>query len=198
MRKEEKMLKKGRLAAAYSKLDDRLQLAVIEEYQRLLLENKGMDASLKKHMNDAILPAVSFYRVLQSNGYSRKEAFQMIRKSVLETAKPMEQFLESFGKFPLFFPIFRRMCKLSTKTSYGGKGWSFLWKQNTPNKIEWECRSCVYFNQFCRYEMQELTTIFCESDDVVYGNIKNARWGRTQTIGRGAEFCDFRFYREGR
>ena len=42
--------------------------------------------------------------------------------------------------------------------------------------------------------MPELTAIFCESDDVMYGHIPNARWGRTKTIGRGADVCNFSFY----
>ena len=47
---------------------------------------------------------------------------------------------------------------------------------------------------FRRYGVPELTAIFCESDDVMYGNIPHARWGRTKTIGRGAQVCNFSFY----
>ncbi len=28
----------------------------------------------------------------------------------------------------------------------------------------------------------------------MYGHIPNARWGRTKTIGRGADVCNFSFY----
>ena len=198
MRNEDKLLKKGRLKFAYSALEQQLQSKVREEYQHLIAENQGMDRYMRQHMYYSILPAIAFYRVLPENGYSKKDTFQLIRKSVLETAKPAKRFLEKCGKLPFFFPVFRRICKLSMGESYCGDEWKFIWKKQYKDRIEWECHSCIYFNRFCKCGMRELTMIFCESDDVMYGSIKTARWGRTQTIGRGADYCDFRFYREGR
>lgn len=198
MDKEEKLLKKGRLRFAYDELGDDVKTSVREEYHLLLMENQKLDRYMRQHMYYSILPAAAFYRVLPQKGYTKRDAFQMIRKSVLETAKPAKRFLEKCGKLPFFFPVFRRICKLSMSGSYCGDEWKFIWKKQMPDRIEWECHSCIYFNRFNQYGMRELTMIFCESDDVMYGNIQSARWGRTQTIGRGAKFCDFRFYKERR
>ncbi len=49
---------------------------------------------------------------------------------------------------------------------------------------------------FKHYGVPELTPVFCESDDVVYGKIPNVIWGRTYTIGGGAKVCDFHFYKQ--
>ncbi|WP_081676008.1 L-2-amino-thiazoline-4-carboxylic acid hydrolase [Butyrivibrio sp. AC2005] len=39
-----------------------------------------------------------------------------------------------------------------------------------------------------------MVTVFCDSDDVSFGNISdNLKWGRKKTIGRGDDLCDFKF-----
>ena len=196
MAAEDKMLRKGRLSAAYGELDEELRLKLRAEFSALLKENSGLDAYMKQHMYYSILPAVSMYRVLQQEGYRKQEAYKLIRKSVLKTAEPTKKFIEKCSRLPFFFPLFRTVSRLSMNESFCGDEWKFIWKKKSGNSIEWECHSCIYFNRFSKYGMRELTTIFCESDDFVYSKLKNLRWGRTQTIGRGAEFCDFKFYRE--
>jgi hypothetical protein len=37
----------------------------------------------------------------------------------------------------------------------------------------------------------ELTKIFCENDERVYGNLPGLKFERTGTLGKGAKRCDF-------
>ena len=148
---------------------------------------------LARHMAGSILPSVAMYRGLQEQGWKPVEVRRLIRASVLNASKPMAKFFQGLGKLPFFFPLFRIMCPASTKAGYGPEGWQFEWKRNDAYAIEWDCHACLYANVFRRYEVPELTPIFCESDDVMYGDIPGARWGRTKTIGRGDELCNFRF-----
>lgn len=78
----------------------------------------------------------------------------------------------------------------------GPAGWTFEWKCNTKSCVAWDCKRCFYDDVFNEYGMPELTKIFCESDDVVYGALPGIRWGRTMTIGNGADVCDFCFYKK--
>ena len=39
--------------------------------------------------------------------------------------------------------------------------------------------------------LDELTKIFCENDERIYGRLKGVKFIRTGTIGTGAEKCDF-------
>ena len=51
---------------------------------------------------------------------------------------------------------------------------------------------CPYFNNCVKYECIELGTAFCNADDISYGNIHHKLyWGRTKTLARGNEYCDF-------
>ena len=54
---------------------------------------------------------------------------------------------------------------------------------------------CVYFETLSAYGAPELGTIFCALDNFVFDEVSPyIRWERTQTIARGGELCDFRFY----
>jgi hypothetical protein len=136
--------------------------------------------------------------VLQQQGYKKEESYKMIRKSVLNKANPRAKAFQRAGKLPFFFFLLRILCPVSLRSGFGETGWDMRWIVNSKNEIRWDCHSCFYHNEFLRYEMPELTAIFCECDDHIYGRIPGVGWGRTKTIGRGAEVCDFRFYRENR
>lgn len=193
----ERCLKKGKLASAYESLSSlELRRAIVAEYGRLLKENDLSDPMLAGHLRGSILPAIAFHRCLQENGYPRSASLQVIRSAVLEAAKPMTSFFQRIGRLSFFFPLFRVMCRASTKHSFGPKGWVFEWKRNDASAIEWDCHACLYVDVFRRYGMPELAPIFCESDDVMYGKIPGVRWCRDRTIGRGDRLCNFYFYNE--
>ena len=51
---------------------------------------------------------------------------------------------------------------------------------------------CPYFSNCVKYGCTELGTAFCDSDDISYGNMHpKLFWGRTKTLARGNECCDF-------
>ena len=51
------------------------------------------------------------------------------------------------------------------------------------------------FRDFCRYLTElgcpEITKIFCENDERIYGNLPGLKFERKGTLGKGAEKCDF-------
>ena len=191
----EKTLQKSRLGAAYAAIPEGpARRATLERFAALLAENDLSNKMLARHLTGAILPAVAVYQALVEHGWKQVEARRLIRKSVLDAAKPMARFFQALGRLPFFFPLFRVMCPASMKAGFGPEGWVFEWKRNDQYAIEWDCHAYLYANVFRRYGVPELTAIFCESDDVMYGHIPNARWGRTKTIGRGANVCNFSFY----
>ena len=190
-------LKKSRLSSAMANVtDEKQRREIIMEYEALLKEHGGVNKMLMKHLQSAILPAVAIYRVLPRYGVAKTDTRRMIRQSVLDAAKPMGKVFHNLGKLPFFFALFRRMCKASMGSMFGESGWDMRFKSNNQKEIRWDCHSCFYSNVLSEYGMPELTPIFCESDDVMYGNIPGITWGRTKTIGCGAKICDFAFYKE--
>ncbi len=190
-----KLLERTKLSGAIREITSQeLKKKAEEAYIALLLENDLSNKMLAKHLKQSILPAIAIYTTILDDNWLKEDAFQLIRKSVLESAMPMAKAFQSMGRLPFFFFLFRRMCPASIRSQFGAVGWKMEWKRNDNSAIEWDCRSCFYADVLNRYGMPELLSIFCESDDVIYGNIPGVLWGRTKTIGGGAELCDFRFY----
>lgn len=190
----DKLLCKGQLRLAYNSIENvDIREKVVQQYAELLDANIHPDKSLYGHLRDAILPAIAIRKVLPNEGYSNGETCKIIRHSVLETALPMRRMFMAIGHMPFGFAPFRFMCKMSMPAKYGEGGWQFVWNTNTSELIQWDCIKCIYHDMFLRYGVPEMTTIFCERDDVIYGEISGAKWARTKTLGRGGELCDFRF-----
>ena len=52
---------------------------------------------------------------------------------------------------------------------------------------------CPYVVTCKKYGCPELVQFFCKSDDITYGNMHSKLiWGRTKTLGMGADCCDFK------
>lgn len=52
--------------------------------------------------------------------------------------------------------------------------------------------SCFYLNVLTAYGAPELTPVYCQMDDLLYGALSpSVRWRRTKTLGRGDDCCDF-------
>jgi hypothetical protein len=194
----ENMMKKSLLAPAYAKLaDEECRQATLSGYKALCAENDLSDRMLAGHLMKAILPAIAIYRALARHS-GKDAAFAAVRDAVLESARPMAAMFRMLGRLPFGFPLLRLITPLAVKSSFGEAGWKMDWGKSTRGEIAFTAHSCFYDSMLRRCGAPELTPIFCESDDVIYGDIPNIRWGRTKTIGRGDASCDFRFVNERR
>jgi hypothetical protein len=190
----EKLLKKSRLSMVYDQLSDiQIKKQIQDEYMLLIKSSNCKDKMLHNHLLQSILPAVVFYRVLNVNGYDKNKILDSIKNSIFSADTPMAKYFQNMGKLPFFYSLFRIMCKLSLKFVYGKSGWDMRWKINNSHEMAWDCHSCFYEKEFRKYGVPDLTMLFCQSDDFIYGDIPNIKWERSKTIGEGAEICDFKF-----
>lgn len=193
----EKLIRKSRLNQAYEKIESPLlREEVVDRLAKLLAENPIKDKMLLKHLEGAILPSIAIYDVLTEHGVSKEEAYDQIHESAIRSADGFIRLLQKAAKIPFFYTIFKSLVGLMTKKVFGPAGWDFRWKQKDKEKIAWDCHRCFYLDQFVAYGMEELTPIFCEVDDACYGNIPGIGWGRTKTLAKGSEVCDFCFINE--
>lgn len=191
MRKCEKYLLKSKVAILYKKSDK--QTEIISHFQNLLEENDLIDKAVFSHNMYAIYPTIATYKTLIESGFSKEQAEKEIEQVVLATGESTREMFKTIGKFSFFFPLFKKMCYTSTKTSYKKPFFDMKWLEQNKNTIAWDCHKCHYDDEFTKYNCKELTKIFCRLDDVMYGDIPTARWERTKTIGDGDEICNFCF-----
>lgn len=82
------------------------------------------------------------------------------------------------------------------KTSLHSFGTDAGFVSSFPETHRNEARSiivrCPYLETCKRYGCPEITRCFCGGDDAGNGNLHpKLKWGRTKTIGRGGDCCDF-------
>ena len=149
MKQERKQsLKKTKLSRAIKEIHSLdLQKAAESRYAKLLAENNLSHPMLESHLRQSILPAVAVYGALLSAGISKETAFQVIRGSVLEAAKPMAKMFRTFGRLPFFF-------RFSEKCALCQSGWSSvirggIWNGNGTTAAELNGIAINVFMRIC-------------------------------------------------
>ncbi len=192
-KKTEKIFNRSVMANSLTAISEtHIKTEILCLFDKLLTENNNSDKVTYKHCARSIFPAVAVYKVLMKHK-GGEMALAQIEQYVYDDAKKQEKFFKSLSKLPFFFKLFGNMCKVGIRTNFGSPAFEMIWEENTSKYIKWTCRSCIYNNELTRLGTFELTKIFCKADDIMYGNLKGAKWARTKTIGNGDEICDFKF-----
>ncbi len=191
----EKTIKSSALASCFSTISNEKTKNEISTLFSSMIEESNLENKVVyNHCVYSIFPAIAVYKTLTP--YDGKDtAYKKVEDCILNNAKNQEKFFKVLSNLPFFFKLFGKMCKTGVKTNFGAPAFNMIWQENSANIIKWTCTSCIYSNELNRYGVGELTKIFCKADDVMYGDLKRAKWARTKTIGNGDELCDFKFIR---
>ena len=170
-----------------------------EEHWRALYPERpalGNAAMQKNHLENSILPAISLYRGLLEADVERGEALDVMRQVLMETVRGRRDFVAWMAKYPFFFYVFRRILRIGFPLVYPPAGFRTEWVEDSPRCIAFNVYTCIFHTLLVRYGVPELTTAFCDSDDI-YSDIlpRDVRFIRTQTLGHGGTHCDFRYER---
>lgn len=148
---------------------------------------------LKHHLVQGILPGLAYYQILREDGKSQESALEKIDQAFEEMYSGYTKRMQRLGRLPFFYPILRAYIKTAMK-DYPTDGWEMVWQQVNGDAIRFRMNTCFYYNTLNAYGAPELTASFCKIDDNIYGHLSSqVLWQRTQTIGRGAAYCDFCF-----
>ena len=154
----------------------------------LLEEHTNDSEGLKEESYYYILPAVAVYGTLQN--FTGKAA-ELFREMWLDGARKGAEYLRKKAEDEAFLKNWI-IFVTPKKTETGA--FRFEIDHCTLNETEYHVMRCPYAD-FCRaYGCEEILTVFCDSDDISFGNIHpRLIWGRTKTIGRGDAYCDFKY-----
>ena len=82
--------------------------------------------------------------------------------------------------------------KISLNSFGTDAGFVYSFPETHGNEARFNIVRCPYFETCKRYGCPEITRCFCDGDDAGYGNLHpKLIWGRTRTIRRGGDCCDF-------
>lgn len=163
-------------------------------YQRtadLIRENENMSKAQMMHMKQ-ILPCIAFYEALLRKEGSREKAMELYEKWCFCKIEKMAKIIPAAMKIPGLYKKTPNIMHKMLDSMFGEKAGFKYCEKEIPNGFAVDMLVCPYVVTCQRYGCPEIVQFFCKSDDITYGNMHpKLIWGRTKTLGMGAECCDF-------
>ena len=157
-------------------------------FHGLLDEHANDNKALKEESFYYILPAIAMYRTLKRFTSAPVSHF---RAMWLQGAFAGAAYLQKRAQEDGFL---EKWCQSITPKEENAGAFVFDIKHVSDIETEYHVLSCPYVRLCEAYGCPEIVTVFCDSDDISFGNIHpRLVWGRTKTIGRGDDVCDFKY-----
>lgn len=165
-----------------------------KHYQECLLLCKDASKGEFMHLENTILPTTSFYKALLE--VDNENAFKNTNAIIISLCEKGAKVLNSMLKLPGMKSVFMKvMSKMAMKMFGRECGFDYENFEANKNILQMDMTMCPYVKYAKRFKVEELTTIFCESDFATYGNLSGIAFERTETLGTGGSKCDFKFLR---
>ncbi len=170
----------------------------IEEKARILLEKYckeevGKPKEITMHTIKKIFPCIAFYKSVTECTGQRDRAYAVIDEYFKKQCAVNARQLQRLCRIPFAYRFVPRIMALVIHKCFGEKSGFEMTDYETKGRVcHINMTSCPYFSKCQEYGCPELTTVFCDADDVAYGNMhRRLSWERSKTLGRGNEYCDF-------
>lgn len=156
---------------------------------------------LRWHLEERILPGLALYQTFLAEGLSKPAARDAVRDLLAAFVRASRLFrlmrlMKRWLPRRLHYPLLRRAVRWQMKLAHPPAGWSVVYVEDSPQRIAFDIRRCLYLDTLRVHGAVELTSAFCDVDDVLFAELPAAVvWERTHTLGRGDDRCDFCFRR---
>lgn len=160
-----------------------------ERFYILVNQIKGRSNSQIKTLKKHILPRIALYEILQEIPNDKETALKIVEKYFFEEVQKMVSLVHKTEKLPCFYRIFRMTFTKALKAD----NWKLSIEQNDNEAMIFTIKKCLWYDTCVEHNCAELCSMFCKSDYMSYGSMKKITFKRTQTLGMGGEYCDFKF-----
>lgn len=157
----------------------------------LLRRYNSLPKGVHMHTDSRILPSAAVYLTVK-DAVGQETAYRIIENGAVQTCKPIEKKLQKLMKLPGMQSLFLKAWDPLTKKLFGsGNGFRNVFYPKKKGEFRMDVTACPYCRYFMELGCPELTKVFCENDDRIYGSLTGLKFERTGTLGKGAERCDF-------
>ena len=193
----EKIMQKKAIIKA--ELDKTLPKAQSDELWReatarldeLLARYSSLPKGVHIHTDSRILPSAAIYLTMKEV-IGPEKAYQIIEDAAIQGCAEIEKKLQKLMKLPGMPSLFIKAWDPLTKKLFAeGNGFLNVFYPKKKGEYRMDVTSCPYCRTFAELGCPELTKIFCENDERIYGRLPGLKFERTGTLGKGAERCDF-------
>lgn len=174
------------------------QIHQIEEKSRKLFDEyckqeEGKAKEITMHTVRKIFPCIAFYKAVIECTSQKEKAYAIINQYFTRECEIVAKNLQKLCRIPFAYRLVPRIMAGVIHRSFGEKSGFEMIDHSVRGKIcHIDMIKCPYFLLCSTYGCPELTTVFCNADDVAYGNMHpKLSWERKKTLGRGNDCCDF-------
>lgn len=181
----------------FSKLDTEVAQKIFDE-QNNILDKIFLNAFNKtknqlKTLKNTILPRIALYKALNNYGFSMEDSNNHMKNYMLNyIAKSKHNSMVKMEKVPGFYSLYSKMfLKIMRKTDLQQSK-----QKHDAKSFDVTITKCLWHQACVENECPELCRLFCDVDNITYGELNKIGFTRTQTLGYGGDCCDFHFFKK--
>ena len=157
----------------------------------LLTQYSSLPKGVHMHTDSRNLPSAAIYLTIKEV-VGPEKAYRIIEAAAVQLCAGIEKKLQTLMRLPGMQNLFLKVWDPMTKKLFGpGNGFKNVFYPKKKGEYRMDVTSCPYCRYFSELGCPELTKIFCENDERIYGNLPGLRFERKGTLGKGSERCDF-------
>ncbi len=173
----------------------RIERVARNKYLQLMREcDFPTEKALRFHIEHQIFPGISLYEGILSLGFEKEKALSFVNTSFEAWAIKPQKVMRFFSFFPFYYEMIRVSVKKIIDVGFPSSGWDVEMIENSKREISFNMKSCFYHKTLKAYDVPELTSLYCNSDVVMFsGASRCITFQRSKTIAKGDEICNFQF-----
>ena len=195
MKTAEQIMKKKAIIKAeldkHTPHSDALWRQSTKKLESILNSYSSLPKGVRMHTDSRIFPSAAIYLTVKDE-IGESAAFHVIENAAVRNCAGIAEKLKKLMKLPGMRGFFIRMWDPMTRKLFGyGNGFQNVFYPKKKGEYRMDVTACPYCRYFSELGCPELTKIFCENDERIYGDLPGLKFERTGTLGKGAERCDF-------
>ena len=171
------------------KLFDKQEVKLNEIIQNIKNKSKNQ----RKTLIQTILPRIALYKTMVEDKLSEENVYNHMQKYMIDiVAKQKHLSMVKMEKIPCFYSLYSNIFLRVVRTT---DLWESIQKHD-KNYFDVTMKKCLWHTACVENDCEELCHLFCDVDNVTYGELKKLGFSRTKTLGYGGDCCDFHFYKK--
>ncbi len=193
---EQIMNKKGFIRAEIERQMPREQADMLwrkatEKLAAIMARYADLPKGMRPHTDMRIFPSAAIYLTAKER-LGEQAAFGIIEDAAVEMTDRYGKKLAGLMRLPGMRSLFIRIWDPLTRRIFGpDNGFRNVFYPKKKGEYRMDILACPYCRYFTELGCPELTRVFCENDNRMYGNLPDIVFERTGTLGKGADRCDF-------
>jgi hypothetical protein len=180
-------------AEVFPEQNNQIEEKAIMLFNEYYKAEEGKEKTITMHTVKCILPCIAFYKAVIACANQQQQAYLLIERYFTKKCEATAKKIQKLCRIPFVYKLVPHIMADVIHKYFGVKSGFEMKEQTVGGGVcHIDIVKCPYFLMCSMYGCPELTSVFCNSDDVTYGNMHpKLSWERTKTLGKGNDCCNF-------